>query len=286
MKKKIIIFIVVLAVLIPSIWSAFAPGRLWTKSMLDAIGDNDLKKIEKLAKDNKYINTPGGVIFPLNLLPEWENETPLECAISYGNYKAVKILIDNGAVPVNDRVNAVGLVANSGTYSDGMFDTIVLLLKNGAKPDGNPENSNINSALLDIALIDCRNGGNRQVLEEKVLKMYKFVEGYCKNKAPIHPVDKGSALSYACFMGNYKLAKYLLKEKRYHINLKDEGGRTPLFELFMLDEEDQHLSREVVVPMVKLLMENGANKNIKDEEGKTPEDYAKHIGMGDLFQKK
>ena len=113
MKKKIIIFIIVIAVLFPTAWSMFGPGRIWTKSMADAIADNDLKKVEELAKDNTYINTPGGVIFPLNLLPEWNNETPLEFAISCGNYKAGKILTENGAVPVNDRVNMVGLVASS-----------------------------------------------------------------------------------------------------------------------------------------------------------------------------
>lgn len=60
MKKKIIIFIVVIAVLFPTAWSMFGPGRIWTKSMADAIADNDLKKVEELAKDNTYINTPRG----------------------------------------------------------------------------------------------------------------------------------------------------------------------------------------------------------------------------------
>lgn len=284
MKKKVIIFIVILAVLCPTAWSMFGPGRMWTKSMADAIAKNDLDKIEELAKDNKYINTPGGVIFPLNLLPEWNNETPLETAISFGNYKAIKILIDNGAVPVNDRVNTVGLVASTGTYSDKMFDTVSLLLKNGAKPDGNPDDANINSALLEIALMDCDKGENREALEKKILKMYKFVERYCKNKAPIHSVNKGSALSYACFRGNYHLAKYLLEQKRYYVNLRDEEGLTPLAEVFLSDEEERHMSRENILPMVKLLLKYGADKNIADAEGNTPMDYADNIGMGDVIK--
>lgn len=284
MKKKIIIFIIVIAVLFPTAWSMFGPGRIWTKSMADAIADNDLKKVEELAKDNTYINTPGGVIFPLNLLPEWNNETPLEFAISCGNYKAVKILTDNGTVPVNDRVNMVGLVASSGTYSDEMFDTITLLLKNGAKPDGTPEDANVNSALLEIALLDCNKGSEREKLEKKILVMYKFVEKYCTNKAPIHPADRNSALSYACYRGNYRLVKYLLDKKRYYVNLRDEEGHTPLASVFLFNEDEQNLSKDNIVPLVKLLLKHGANKNIADSEGNTPVDYAKRIGMGQALQ--
>ena len=233
MKKKILIVLVILTLATPTLWSIFGPGRMWTNRMLDAVEEDNMTKMESLLKDARYVNQPGGVFFPLNLFPEWDNETPLELAIERGNNKAIRLLLKHGALPTNERINPIGALLESGVYNEETVKSVYMMLKSGAQPDSNRDKAHIYSALLDIALMDCVERNKHSVeLEKRITKLYRHVERYCKDKSPIYYIDNSNALHFASYKLNRTLIKYLIDNNRYAVNARDDYGSTALMAAF------------------------------------------------------
>ena len=100
------------------------------------------------------------------------------------------------------------------------------------------------------------------VMDEDMDKLEQLVaEG-----APIDEKDDEgyTALQYAAMWGDLEATKWLI-ENGADINTTDPWGSTPLMNA---------VYNEAGVETVELLLKNGANKSLKDSEGKTAYDYA------------
>lgn len=73
-----------------------------------------------------------------------------------------------------------------------------------------------------------------------------------------------TVLGYACRFKNYKIAEFLIKEKKANVNIANDRDITPLH--YACATSDHKL--------VKLLLESKANVNALDREGYTPLHYA------------
>ncbi len=95
----------------------------------------------------------------------------------------------------------------------------------------------------------------------------EVVDLLLKSGAYVNIQDRygSSPLHAAVYANNTEMAEFLL-QKDAKVNLQDEAGRTPL-----------HLSTmpaEISWPMFQLLLDNGADKTIRDQDGNTPEVFA------------
>jgi ankyrin repeat protein len=175
--------------------------------------------------------------------------TPLyyACTSSYSNYDVVKYLIDNGAL-VNSKSNdnSTPLHAAAASWD---YRAVELLIKKGADV-----NSVTKSGDTPLHRAVVGNWLEKPVDENK--KTIKILvdsgaDPRCRGN-PFTPIEE--ALS----SNDTEIADYLIK--MININAKDSFG-------------DLLIHRAVSVndfKMVKLLIENGADINIKDEQGRTP----------------
>lgn len=83
------------------------------------------------------------------------------------------------------------------------------------------------------------------------------------SKCDVHqlePTSGRSALHKAAFWGHNAMTEYLVKECKLDVNVRDNYGDTPLHDACKFGHEK----------IVKLLLEAGADKTIKNNEGKDP----------------
>ena len=126
--------------------------------LLDAIQNRQNKKVAMLLKlpFSSLDKTSGH--FPVRYFAESEeNNSPLETACKYGNYKAAKMLIEKGADAsrVQEEHFSLLYLSMESTESDD-FNLIKLLVQNGADPDGAPDDDHDgNSSLEHCARMDC-----------------------------------------------------------------------------------------------------------------------------------
>ena len=101
-----------------------------------------------------------------------------------------------------------------------------------------------------------------------------------KNGADINDTDSEgrTALHWSSVNGNKNITKFILDNKdKYNVNLdaKDNNGKTSIFKAMFNDTPGRF-------EIVKLLIENGANLESKDLEGKTPLHYAYIYGLPEI----
>ena len=94
----------------------------------------------------------------------------------------------------------------------------------------------------------------------------RYLLNHLNGRDPNATCDDGlSALHIACRESSFSCVEYLLENKEVDVNLKSEGGFTPLhFACFNGD-----------ILIVKLLIDKGADKNIVDSKGRKPVDLIK-----------
>jgi ankyrin repeat protein len=89
----------------------------------------------------------------------------------------------------------------------------------------------------------------------------------------------GNALIPAAEKGHLENVKLLLKDSRVDINHQNNYGYTALIEAVAL--RDGSL---IYQQIVEVLLENGADKTLKDNTGRTAEDYAKSLGYFEMLK--
>jgi ankyrin repeat protein len=174
----------------------------------------------------------------------------------------------------------------------GNFDVIKMLIELGADVNGGDYGASENPLMhaarhghLEIAQYLLENGadiearsyeGNTPLLFAAWEGQLEMIQFLIKKGADINSTNdmNWNALMQACLQGFYSLAKILV-EKGSDVNLVDkEKGATPL----ML------VAHSCSKQIVKLLLENGADKSAKDKKGKTAGDYALTQGCGKIAE--
>lgn len=88
----------------------------------------------------------------------------------------------------------------------------------------------------------------------------------------------GNALIPAAEKGHLDNVKLLLKDGRSDIDHQNNYGYTALIEAVALRD-----GSEIYQQIVKVLLEGGADKTLKDNTGRTAEDYARSLGYTEML---
>ncbi|MDT2813317.1 ankyrin repeat domain-containing protein [Vagococcus carniphilus] len=89
----------------------------------------------------------------------------------------------------------------------------------------------------------------------------------------------GNALIPAAEKGHLDNVKLLLTDKSVDINHQNDFGYTALIEAIALRD-----GSKVYQDIVSVLLENGADKTLKDSTGRDAEDYARELGYGNMLK--
>ena len=123
--------------------------------------------------------------------------------------------------------------------------------------------------------INCKNeGGFTPLIIAGYRGQMEVVKLLLKHKADINAKSgKGTVLMGACFKGNVELATLLVKYKA-DVNSVNDLETTPLMYAILSQK----------IELIKLLLENGALKDVKERSGKTALDYAIQSGNKEIIQ--
>lgn len=210
--------------------------------------------------------------------------TPLSGAAAWGRWSVVRrLLADNRIGAANDK-GYLGDTALSLAAHRGHVAVVKLLLAhNGIDP--NPQDSDgqcplllaakyghvkVVKMLLDKNGIDLnrRDATGRTPLAWAAQRGHDtVVELLLAHRASVQDVDEDgdTPLSLASKKGHHQVIKLLLANRRVDVNAKDaRNGCTALFWGTIYDHE----------AVVRLLLDNGANVEVKDEHGRTPLQFA------------
>lgn len=86
-------------------------------------------------------------------------------------------------------------------------------------------------------------------------------------------MEIGNSLQAAVFDGDIDLAINLLENGKFDLNKQDQQGRTLLHYTSCRGQHD----------MIELLLEKGADPNIKDKNGNTPLHWCGHVDIFELL---
>ncbi|MCR3759769.1 ankyrin repeat domain-containing protein [Clostridium felsineum] len=234
----------------------------YSQKLISAIKANNENKVKDI------LNSPGNInslpIFDNIISRDLINDPPITEACRVGNINIIKMLLEHGASVKAPKHSWNPLPAACSVYNPNRIEIIDLLIKYGA--DVNERDSDNNTPLLmsiDGGYKD--ENGKKDIKQEEV--MYKAFIDLVEKGADIYAEDfqKRNSLLIASSSDNTLVVKYLINERKFDINKRDDYGKTAL----MLAIEGG--SSETA----EFLIKAGANKDIKDNEGKTAYDYAK-----------
>ena len=265
-KRYIRIFIVITVVALIIAGLIVANGLYQNRKLFDAIERDDYDGVKKAIEKGAWINTREELFYVPNLIPT--NPTPLISACKKGNEKIITLLLDSGA-DINKKDNYTGqtplLAALHGTKSN-RFSIAMFLLENGADPYA----VQIASSPIKKSLI-VLDSDNAQTIKEG-FELFKYL---MEQKVSMDiPVGKQNALTFAAVYSNYNAVEYLIEENYFDVDSKDSAGNTALI-VATKNNETQ---------IIQLLLQLGADKSIKDAEGKTAYDYAVELELVDFLE--
>lgn len=182
----------------------------------------------------------------------FKNTTPLHAASISGQYKVVKILLAHGADYL--RYDATGKTPLHAAAEFNHADVIKLLVKHGAPVD--LRTSVCGSTPLHIAA----QSYDVDIDDSAFEKLLKLGADY---DAVSHSGE--TAILNAMFYGITSYVELLISSGA-SLNVKNHKGQSPLH--WALSQS--HVS----VSLLKMLLKNGAPKDVKDADGKTPWDIA------------
>lgn len=228
--------------------------------------------------------------------------TALSIAVALGHTDMVAFLLANKA-DINTRINTTTTLLNF-TCLFARADILELLLRHGANPNAREPKTNstplhtvaTGNELIASAL-ENMGAGNMLQAHRQHMDAAGACRALLKYGADVDATDnKGiTPLMVAAMDGCADTVRVLLAHKA-NVNATDAQGRTPLILAVLSPEDKADISLEQVSPeiaqklrpnviknimnysqpviTVSLLLENGADVNARDKNGKTARDYA------------
>ncbi|MGL4483817.1 MAG: ankyrin repeat domain-containing protein [Anaerovoracaceae bacterium] len=237
----------------------------WSNQLVKEIQKKDYNSVDRLLEvKGMDINKEGGANFPLYFLPEYDKETPLYAACWSGNYQFVKKVINYGAdVTKDERVVLVTLEQ----YDKEDFEIVKLLLRQGASLDSDDVLVADKAMLLVVRMRPYNGSEYSKKIATDIVGIYGLLK---KNGAEelLSKDEKNSILSEVATVGNIELVKYILNEG-VNVNTVDRNGRTALINISYVEYSPNDKK------IAQILLNGGADKKLKDNNGKTAFDYAK-----------
>ena len=239
----------------------------YSNKLVSAIYDHDIKKIEQiLEKKPGCVNT-----FP-NILPnsitsiiEATSNYPLTIACRLGYMDVVKLLVESGA-DVNIEDSPTALSAAYNTLSEDWYEISLYLIENGASLDYDTVHHG--GVLEDI--VSRHPGEDSPEGVEKVNKSFFYAFEHCDKSL----IDWNRVLFDSITYDRTVIVEFLLDNQYCGVNSYLYPFCTPLMRAIEYERTD----------IIQLLLDRGADKTMKNDEGKTAYDIALEEGHTDIAQ--
>jgi len=241
-------------------------NQYYAQKLIVAIENNDAESVSKLlGSSTGNINSKVFLLDFFAKLGESNNYTPLQKACIKGNFKIVEMLVDAGA-----NVNVVEPISKSTPLSYALSSVkeeriliANLLIDRGA--DVKKEVANI------FWSSNLNNDRTMNTIKEKE-EFNLFVKMVEKGAdLSILYKDGNVILHIVASQDNLLVIKYLIEVANVNVNIRNNSNRTPIMFCNNVDS-------------ASYLLEQGADKTIKDKDGKTAYDYAVEHGFSELAE--
>ncbi len=258
MKKMIIsrCVIIILVIILIAIIAMIINGINQNKKLFVAIENNDYVASQEAINSGAFINFRKNLFYIAELVPT--NPTPLIAACKNGNRDIVELLLEKGA-DINKRDNFTGktpLLAALHGSKQNRFELAMYLIDNGADIYASQKTT----SPFEEALIVLTTDDESTIAEGFDLFRYLMKQNVNMNIC----TGNENVLTFAAHYNNYNVVKYLIENNYYDIDSFDSSGETALIVA----------TKNNRIQIVELLLKLGANKTIKDSEGKIALDYA------------
>lgn len=245
------------------------PGQL-----RDAIWADDKEKVKRIlekcsAKDVNSLTSSSVLYFRVS---ESMNFYPLQEACRMGNPEIVQLLLDAGAdVNVTDpSIHSTPLIcALKSSSGERRFEIAEMLIERGA--DINVTDDRGDSPLKCVTVIGIYATSE---MKEKGGELFIYLVEACETIEIDEPYNDYNLIEYASYHNNIIAVQYLLENGDFGINDTTGNGRTILHVAAQAGE----------LEMCTYLLENGADKEMKDSEGKRAYDYALEKGREKVLE--
>lgn len=259
--KKVLINLLACIMMISSlgIFSACTPSHYYAQALIKAIKEDNEAYFDELLKMPLSLDTQP-YLWGLDRV----NLPPLNCACYEGKYEYVVKLVEAGADinNANDN-NRTPLMLALASYEDNRFDIARYLIDHGA--DVTIEVRPYGTALDYVFSSNSGENYSRQVEEDE----YNFARFLMDCGADIENVSIGHFIIEAARGNNALMVDYLIKEKNVDIDfIGNSRGYTSLMWAVYFNCHN----------VIEYLIENGADLEIVNEDGKTARDIALEKG--------
>lgn len=263
-KKHWVTFLIVFTLIgiISGFGFYYFNNQRYAQKLLTAIDQENITELNVLMKSpfGNLNSKPSFWVF--EVISETVTPTPLQAACKAGNPEIVKILLENGA-DVNytywDKMRNIGspLTNAAGSLSDQRLQVIKLLVEYGA--DVNYVDSIGNDALLCALYASLERNDTIEIIE--------YLENQGANIYKRYSGNEDTILHKACECDCFIVVQYLIDQRGFDINSVNTNGDTPLISFLRYASNRKEKT-------LLFLVQEGANQNIKNKEGKTAYDYA------------
>jgi ankyrin repeat protein len=268
MKKKIVLLISFCLIIggVALIGVNYYNNQHYAKSLISSINDDDYEQVKTLL-DSSNGNVNSVHIWNTmwqKVVKEKPILTPLQVACERGNYDIIKLLLENGADA--NKIHSTEdspLEITCKMGNEKRLEIVRLLVDYGATLTSDKRNMFVNykhqkyQSYVMLIVVETDYEDTISLIEyfesrgEQIDKMY----------------SQGSLLHYACHVGNSSVIKYLVSERGLDINANNQNGATPLIVY-------TYPSKHKGIEGLNFLLENGADKSVRDNAGMTAYDRA------------
>lgn len=269
--KLVVIMLVLILVICCAVVAYLNSNYRYSKLLVKAIAaENKADMLEIIEKKPGCVNT-----YP-TLAPIWWQDLmdqsiqyPLGEACYMGNIEIVEILVKNGAdVNLGAKLTPLSLIY---FYKpQNWYDISFYLLENGASLNYEGHNSATNVLTYIVmsrpGIMSAENGKENSA--EVLLAFHYALENCDQSK-----INFMRVLQHSTTFDRIEIVTFLLDGGYCDVNDTSVGMTALMF-----------AARDSTLEMVQLLLDYGADKNIKDSDGKTAYDYAVDRGFMELAE--